>query len=63
MSILTPMQLGEYTEEMLSEVNQRLPLKRHATHEEVANLYVYLASKNAQYITGQVISIDGGETA
>lgn len=61
--VLTPMQRAEYTDEMLEEVNQGIPMKRHATPEEVASLFVFLASDEASYITGQHIPIDGGETA
>lgn len=61
--VLTPMQKAEYTEEMLEKVNQGIPMKRHATPEEVAALFVFLASDEATYITGQHIPIDGGETA
>ncbi|MFN8470702.1 MAG: 3-oxoacyl-[acyl-carrier-protein] reductase [Anaerolineae bacterium] len=35
-------------------------LKRLGTVEDVANLVAYLASDEANYITGQVISVDGG---
>ncbi|MFO8060322.1 MAG: SDR family oxidoreductase [Bacillota bacterium] len=61
--VLTPMQQAEYTPEMLSEVNRRIPMGRHASPEEVAALFAFLASDDAAYITGQSIAIDGGETA
>ena len=48
---------------MLEEVNQKLPLKRHAQPEEVAGLFAYLASDEAAYLTGHVYIIDGGEIA
>ncbi|GHH99411.1 SDR family NAD(P)-dependent oxidoreductase [Neobacillus kokaensis] len=61
--VLTPMQLAEYSPEALEEVNETIPLKRHAQPEEVAGLFAFLASSEAKYITGQHIPIDGGELA
>jgi NAD(P)-dependent dehydrogenase (short-subunit alcohol dehydrogenase family) len=61
--VLTPMQRAEYTDEMLDEVNRKIPLQRHARPEEVAALFAYLASDDAAYLTGQIFTIDGGETA
>jgi len=61
--ILTPMQRSEYTDEMLEEVNRKLPLKRHGTPEEVAALFAFLASEDAGFITGQIYVLDGGEIA
>lgn len=61
--VLTPMQKAEYTPEMLEELNAGIPLNRHATPEEVAGLFAYLASEEAAYITGQAIPIDAGETS
>jgi len=61
--VLTPMQKAEYTPEMLEEVNQGIPLKRHADPEEIAALFAFLASSESSYITGSHIPIDGGETA
>lgn len=61
--VLTPMQKAEYTEEMLEKVNEGIPMERHASPEEVAALYAFLASDEASYLTGINIPIDGGETA
>ncbi|HEX6503993.1 MAG TPA: SDR family NAD(P)-dependent oxidoreductase [Terriglobales bacterium] len=61
--VLTPMQRAEYTDEMLEEVNRKVPLGRHARPEEIAALFAFLASDDAAYITGQVFTIDGAETA
>ncbi len=40
---------------------RRIPLKRVGEHEELANLAAYLLSPYSAYITGEVITIDGGE--
>ena len=61
--VLTAMQEAEYTPEMLEQVNRRIPLGRHATPEELAGLFAYLAGDEAAYFTGSVIVMDGGETA
>lgn len=39
---------------------QAIPMKRAGMPEEVAELVLYLCSKNASYITGTVIPVDGG---
>jgi len=41
-------------------IDQLVPAKRAGTPEEVASLAAFLASDEAAYITGQVISINGG---
>jgi NAD(P)-dependent dehydrogenase (short-subunit alcohol dehydrogenase family) len=61
--VLTPMQRAEYTDAMLDEVNSKIPQRRHAKPEEIAALFAFLASDDAAYVTGQVYTIDGAETA
>ncbi|MGB5174918.1 MAG: SDR family oxidoreductase, partial [Thermoanaerobaculia bacterium] len=61
--VLTPMQRAEYTDEMLSEVNRKIPMGRHAQPEEIAALFAFLASDEAAFVSGQVFTIDGAETA
>jgi NAD(P)-dependent dehydrogenase (short-subunit alcohol dehydrogenase family) len=60
--VLTPMQRAEYTDAMLDEVNRKIPLRRHAKPEEIAALFAFLASDDAAFATGQVYTMDGGET-
>lgn len=55
--ISSPMTEGVFTEEI---INQLVPMKRAGTTTEVADLVGFLASKQAAYISGQIISINGG---
>ena len=48
---------------MQSFVEGRTPLGRWATSKDVAGLAVFLASSDADYITGALIPVDGGYTA
>ena len=38
----------------------QIPLGRFGKPEDIANMVAYLASEKASYITGQIISVDGG---
>ena len=59
---MTPMQEAEYSPEMLARVNAIIPLRRHARPEDIAALYVYLASDEAAYASGGVFTLDGAES-
>jgi len=48
------------SDEIKEAMLQEIPLAKHGQHNGLTNLAVFLASDNAQYITGQVIRIDGG---
>jgi 3-oxoacyl-[acyl-carrier protein] reductase len=53
----TPMTAGLFNAERIEEL---VPLKRMGTAQEVAGLVAFLMSSEAGYITGQVVSINGG---
>lgn len=59
---MTPMQEAEYSPEMLERVNSIIPMGRHARPEELASLFVYLASDEAAYASGGVFTLDGAES-
>ncbi|HEY4039662.1 MAG TPA: 3-oxoacyl-ACP reductase FabG [Burkholderiaceae bacterium] len=47
---------------VLSQLTERVPMKRLGRPEEVANVYAFLASDEASYINGAVIEVAGGLT-
>jgi len=47
-------------EKVLEEWKKQIPLKRTGKPEDVANACVFLASHLSDYITGQVLTVDGG---
>jgi 3-oxoacyl-[acyl-carrier protein] reductase len=55
--IETPMSASTFD---VQDIARIVPMKRAGTSEEVADLIGFLASKRAAYITGQIISINGG---
>ncbi|NYT62910.1 SDR family oxidoreductase [Alcaligenaceae bacterium] len=60
--IRTPI-LGDFanTEEYRNDLLAKVPLRRRGEPEEIAWLVAFLASHQADYITGQIISPNGGE--
>lgn len=52
--------MGTKKGEAFAQISERIALGRHQTPEDVANLVSFLASENADYITGQNIITDGG---
>src|SRR4051812_21642969 len=59
--IATPI-LAKMPEEVLKQMAAKVPCGRLGTSEEVANVFAFLASDDASYINGAVISVDGGMT-
>jgi NAD(P)-dependent dehydrogenase (short-subunit alcohol dehydrogenase family) len=58
----TPMNAATWTDDVRQTYRARIPLRRIATPEDVADAIVMFASSNARYITGQVVMVDGGLT-
>ncbi|MGE5473781.1 MAG: elongation factor P 5-aminopentanone reductase [Ignavibacteriales bacterium] len=52
--------LAEYSEEDIKEIKKDIPMDRFGEPDEIASLIVFLASESANYITGQIISPNGG---
>ena len=49
-------------EALVQQYQERIPLRRFGSADEVASVVSFLASAAAAYITGQVIAVDGGLT-
>lgn len=54
--------LADMGEDYLAAMAASIPLKRLGSVEDIANAALFLASKEASYITGQTIIVDGGQT-
>lgn len=46
--------------EMRTELLKKIPLNSFGQSDDIANAALFLASPNARYITGQVLTVDGG---
>lgn len=52
--------LGTIPEKVLERMVSQTPLKRLGQPEDIANAYAFLASDEASFISGHVLSVDGG---
>lgn len=52
--------VGASPQESAAVFEQMIPLARHATPEEIANVVVFLASDESSFITGATVAVDGG---
>ncbi|WP_416694349.1 pteridine reductase [Candidatus Pseudothioglobus sp. Uisw_050_01] len=59
-SILWPQEGAEISESDKSIMLERIALKRQGSPQDIANTVLFLANSN--YLTGQIINVDGGRT-
>lgn len=58
--IWTPLIVSSFSAEDVSVFGQDVPMKRAGQPYELAPTYVYLASRDSSYVTGQVLHVNGG---
>jgi NAD(P)-dependent dehydrogenase (short-subunit alcohol dehydrogenase family) len=58
--IWTPLIPSTFDEEKVKKFGANVPMERPGQPEEVAPAYVYLASSDSSYVSGQVIHVNGG---
>ena len=56
----TKLALAVHTDEIRAAYHDALPLNRYGSEDEIASAICYLASKDASFITGQLLAADGG---
>jgi NAD(P)-dependent dehydrogenase (short-subunit alcohol dehydrogenase family) len=59
--VWTPLIVATFDEEKIKEFGSETAMKRAAQPSELGPAYVFLASDDASFITGQVIHVNGGE--
>lgn len=59
--VKTPI-LNTIPEQVMKEMEHRVPLRRLGEPEEIANVYAFLASDEASYVNGAVLEVCGGMT-
>lgn len=58
--IWTPLIPSSFDEKKVAEFGSTTPMKRAGEPKELAPAYVYLASNDASYVTGQMLHVNGG---
>ncbi len=60
--LLSGLHEGEKGQKIMEAVAKMIPLKRLGHPEDVADVVAFLVSDDSRYVTGQVLSVDGGLT-
>ena len=58
--VKTKLAMAVHTQDIIDAYHDAIPLNRYGTEKEIANAIYFLASEKASYITGQILSVDGG---
>lgn len=60
LAVVEAKEKGKSHEEILADMAKRVPLNRLGRPEDIASVVIFLASKQASYVTGVTIQVDGG---
>jgi len=58
-AIYTPM-LKDVAGKIREKMIEKIPMKRFGTPKDIANVHMFLCVEAASYMTGQVLTVDGG---
>ena len=58
--VKTKLAMAVHSQDIIDAYHDAIPLNRYGTENEIANAIYFLASEKASYITGQILSVDGG---
>ena len=59
-TIVTPLLEKNFTPEIVERLKSTIPYKRQGKPQDIANLILFLASDESEWITGEVVTISGG---
>ena len=58
--VRTKLAMAVHTQDIIDAYHDAIPLNRYGSEQEIAQAICFLLSPEASYITGQVLSADGG---
>jgi len=58
--VRTKLAMAVHSQEIIDAYHDAIPLNRYGSEDEIANAIYFLCSNEASYMTGQLISVDGG---
>ena len=58
--VRTKLAMAVHSQDIIDAYHDAIPLNRYGSEQEIANVIAFLCSNEASYVTGQLISVDGG---
>ena len=58
--VRTKLAMAVHSQDIIDAYHDAIPLNRYGSEQELANVITFLCSDKSSYVTGQVISVDGG---